>query len=84
MASLDTSVLAELYGQETGRGARRIPGPGDRHGGGSVIDCPGARAVFDRRRSSGGPFDTEHREMVAQFQEDWNDVNGIDVTPGVR
>ena len=83
MAYLDTSALAKLYVQETGR--ERVEALIQETGTvvTSVIAYPEACAVFARRRSTGELLDTEHQEMVTQFQEDWSDINSIDVTLGV-
>lgn len=83
MAYLDTSALAKLYVQESGR--ERVEALIQETGTvvTSVIAYPEARAVFARRRSTGELLDSEHQEMVTQFQEDWSDINGIDVTPSV-
>ena len=83
VAYLDTSALAKLYVQESGR--ERVEALIQETGTvvTSVIAYPEARAVFARRYSSGELVEAEHREMVTQFQEDWLDINGIDVTPNV-
>jgi uncharacterized protein len=83
IAYLDTSALAKLYVQESGR--ERVEALIQQTGTvvTSVIAYPEARAVFARRRASGELLEHEHAEMVAQFQTDWSDVNGIDVTPAV-
>ena len=83
LAYLDTSALAKLYVDEPEQD--RVAGLIAEVGKvvTSVIAYPEARAVFARRRSSGELSDEQHDRIVADFEEDWREVNEVDVTPAV-
>jgi predicted nucleic acid-binding protein len=83
VAYLDTSALAKLYVDEPGQD--RVEALINSVGTivTSVIAYPETRAVFARRLSSGEITHAEHAEMVANFDDDWNAINEIDVVPAL-
>jgi len=83
LAYLDTSALAKLYVDEPGQArVLELIGKAGKVVS-SVIAYPEARAVFARRRSSGEISDAQHNQIVADFDQDWREVNEVDVTPAV-
>jgi len=83
VAYLDTSALVKLYVEEDGED--RVVALLDAvHGAAtSVIAYAEARAVFARYLRKGNIDRTQHHIVIQRFNEDWNDINEIDVTPNV-
>lgn len=83
VAYLDTSALAKLYVQE--EGDERVMAVIEKTQAvvTSVITYTEVRAVFARRLRDGEVTEAEHMQMVTRFDEDWEGVNEVDVTPRV-
>lgn len=83
VAYLDTSALAKLYVQE--EGDERVMAVIEKTQAvvTSVITYTEVRAVFARRLRDGEVTEDEHMQMVTRFDEDWEGVNEVDVTPRV-
>lgn len=83
VAYLDSSAFVKLYMDEAGREVIEELLSETRAVTTSVIAYAEVRAAFSRALRRGDLKEEEHTQMVEAFENDWQGVNELEVTPEI-